>query len=76
MWPEGSDAIAVTEPTSARRRISDLAEFLYKRANRDGMATGLRWAAIEFSMSRRAYVTKPELGVTNGLRRSAALLRE
>jgi hypothetical protein len=29
MWPEGRNAIAVTEPTSARRRVSDLAEFVY-----------------------------------------------
>ena len=58
MWPEGSNAIAVTEPTSARRRVSDLAEFVYRRANFAVMAPGLRCAEIASSMSRRAY--RPE----------------
>jgi len=29
MCPEGSNAIAVTKPGSARRRVSDLAELVY-----------------------------------------------
>ena len=48
----------VTEPISTRRRVSDLAEFVYKRANCAGMAPGLRCAEIASSMSRRAY--RPE----------------
>ena len=55
MWPEGSNAIAVTEPISARLRVSDLVEFVYKRANFAGMAPGLRCEEIASSMSRRAY---------------------
>src|SRR6202140_2861720 len=55
MWPEGSNAIAVTEPISARRRVSDLAEFVYKRTNFAGMAPGLRCPEIVSSTSRRAY---------------------
>jgi hypothetical protein len=31
--PEGSNAIAVTEPISARRPVSDLAELVCKRSN-------------------------------------------
>ncbi|MGA7912343.1 MAG: hypothetical protein WCC30_12450, partial [Candidatus Dormiibacterota bacterium] len=58
MGPEGSNAIAVTEPISARRRVSDRAEFVYKRANFAGMAPGLRCAEIASSMSRRTY--RPE----------------
>ena len=58
IWPEGTNAIAVTEPISARRRVSDLAEFVNKRTNLAGMAPGLRCADIASSMSRRAY--RPE----------------
>ncbi|HEY4889489.1 MAG TPA: hypothetical protein VIJ58_13090 [Candidatus Dormibacteraeota bacterium] len=58
MWPEGSNASAVTEPISARRRVSDLAKFVYKRANFAGIAPGLWCAEIASSMSRRAY--RPE----------------
>jgi hypothetical protein len=29
MWPEGSSAIAMTEPIRARRRVSNLATFVY-----------------------------------------------
>ena len=53
-WPEGSNATAVTEPISAIRRVSDLAELMNKRANSAGMAGGLRSAEIAPSMSRRA----------------------
>jgi hypothetical protein len=58
MWPKGSNAIAVTETTSTRRRVSDLAEFVYKRANFAVMGPGLRCTEIASSMSRRAY--RPE----------------
>jgi hypothetical protein len=51
MWPEGSNAIAVTDVISARRRVSDLAEFVYKRANLARMAPGLWCAEIASSMS-------------------------
>src|ERR1700681_1774644 len=53
MWPESSNAIAVTKPISARRRVSDLAEFVYKRANLAGMAPGLRYPEIVSSTSCR-----------------------
>jgi hypothetical protein len=55
MWPEGSNAIAVIEPISARSRVSDLAEFVHKRANFAGIAPGLRCPEIVSSKSRRAY---------------------
>jgi hypothetical protein len=42
MSPEGSNAIAVTEPISARCRISDLAEFVCKRSNFAGTAPSVR----------------------------------
>ena len=54
MGPEGSNAIAVTKPGSARRRVSDLAELVYNQANFAGMARGLMCIEIASSMFRRA----------------------
>jgi hypothetical protein len=53
MCPEGSNAIAVTKPHSARRRVSDLAELVYKQANFAGMARA-DVDRISSSMFRRA----------------------
>jgi hypothetical protein len=44
MGPEGNNPIAVTKPIRARRRVSDLAEFVGKRTNPAGMAPGPRCA--------------------------------
>jgi hypothetical protein len=53
MCPEGSNAIAVTKPGSARRRVSDLAELVYNQANFAGMARA-DVHGIASSMFRRA----------------------
>src|SRR5258708_6031091 len=53
MCPEGSNAIAVTKPLSARRRVSDLAERVHKQANFAGMARS-DVDTISLSMFRRA----------------------